>query len=71
MPVELNEPVLDDKIMLHRGYFYIADGNLIEAALTCRVESMKIIKGYKTIQRCDLKGRVMNRDYAQLESAHA
>lgn len=65
MSKELNEPILEDDYPIYAGYLYVADGKVIESmhhGITAR--QFKAREGISELRRCDIQGRINQREQA-------
>lgn len=61
----MDEPILADDYPVYAGYFYIADGEVVQSPATGTVAELKEEIGAREIRRCS-----MNRFTAQRSLAH-
>ena len=54
---ELNEPILPDDYPVYPGYFYVADGRVVQSEQLGTVAHLKKVKKAAEVRRCDIVGR--------------
>lgn len=62
MSAELNEPILEDDYPVYYGYYYVADGKVIESDIQGNVARLKAVGPYKEVRRCDIVGRTNGKE---------